>query len=124
MKATLFANQRVLFSASDDNSKRSSLFNNSKLRELRQRIRKEDNEYNRYERDATKFKTSQENPKAFGGVRTEMIYSSDLDSVLSLLHRSIQDTSVGFEEHYEFFFACLDRLDLLITEKDSLVDLT
>jgi hypothetical protein len=50
-----------------------------------------------------------------------MVYSADLDSVLSLLKRqSIQDESQPMgAESYEFYFACLDRIDILITEKQS-----
>ena len=43
-----------------------------------------------------------------------MIYSSDLDSVLSMFKRN---TVID----YEFYFACLDKIDMLITEKDCSV---
>jgi hypothetical protein len=46
-----------------------------------------------------------------------MVYSADLDSVLSMLKRSSAQELTP--EQYEFYFACLDRIDILITEKDA-----
>lgn len=52
--------------------------------------------------------------------KSELIYTYELDQVLKVL----KDTAVnrGAQASYEFYFACLDRIDILITEKDSKVD--
>ena len=54
--------------------------------------------------------------------RAELVYSADLESVLSMLRRSAAEPLT--KEQYEFYFACLDRIDILITEKDSTVTKT
>ena len=97
------------------------------LRALRDRIKKDENPLNRYEADSTRFRTvkndaSNEYGRQSGTVfRAEMIYSSDLESVLSLLKRqSLEHQGTMPPESYEFYYACLDRIDVLITEKSSL----
>lgn len=107
---------------------RSSLFNKDpSLKAVRDRLKKDENPLNRYEADTTRFRTVKDDTanqfgRQSGSVfRAEMVYSADLDSVLSLLKRqSIQDESQPMgAESYEFYFACLDRIDILITEKQS-----
>jgi hypothetical protein len=50
------------------------------------------------------------------------VYSADLDSVLSMLKRQAVNEQKGLStDNYEFYFACMDRIDILITEKDSSV---
>lgn len=50
------------------------------------------------------------------------MYSADLDSVLSMLKRQAVNEQEGLStDNYEFYFACMDRIDILITEKDSSV---
>lgn len=67
-------------------SGRSNLFNNPQLRALREKIRGEENPLNRYEADVTRLRTVKEdNDTQSSAYRAEIVYSSDLDSVLSLL---------------------------------------
>ena len=48
-----------------------------------------------------------------------MIYNMDLDAVLTLLKKvSVEH---GAKASNEFYFTCLDKLDLLITERNSTV---
>ena len=60
--------------------------------------------------------------KVAGGnnFQAEMIYTSDLETVLSMMSRAIKTPTEA--KNYKFFHACLDRLDLLITERHSVVD--
>ena len=48
-----------------------------------------------------------------------MIYSYDLDDTLAIFKRSALEK--GMKASHEFYFACLDRLDILITERNSQV---
>jgi hypothetical protein len=65
---------------------RSNLFNNPQLRALREKIRREENPLNRYEADVTRMRTVKEdNETQSTAFRAELVYSSDLDTVLSLL---------------------------------------
>ena len=48
-----------------------------------------------------------------------MVYSYDLDDTLSILKRSALEK--GMKASFEFYYACLDRLDILITERNSCV---
>lgn len=90
---------------------------------MRDRIKKDENPMNKYQADVQRLRTVKDDHtnqfgKASGSVfRAEMVYSADLDSVLSMLKRSsAQELS---PEQYEFYFACLDRIDILITEKNA-----
>lgn len=51
--------------------------------------------------------------------KAEMIYSYDLDQVISILKQTA--LTKGDKASHEFYFACLDRLDILITERNSVV---
>ena len=48
-----------------------------------------------------------------------MIYSYDLDQTLDILKKTAIDK--GRAASNEFYHACLDRLDILITERNSVV---
>jgi len=71
---------------------RSKLFNQDpSLRALRDRIKREDVPMNRFEADVRRLKAprhgDQETTSTGSIYRAELIYSSDLDTVLSLLKR-------------------------------------
>jgi hypothetical protein len=59
--------------------------------------------------------------------KTEMVYASDLQSVLSLFDRCMSEERenqrilgvTNVTPNYDFYFACLDRIDILVTEKGS-----
>lgn len=51
--------------------------------------------------------------------KSDVIYSYDLEQVLSILKKTAIER--GEKASHEFYFACLDRLDILITERDSKV---
>ena len=51
--------------------------------------------------------------------RSEVVYSYDLDEVLQVLKKSAMER--GAKASHEFYFACLDRLDIIITERNSVV---
>lgn len=74
-----------------DKAGRSNLFNkDASLREVRERIKKDENPLNRYEADFVRMRVAKDGhgSQQTGSVfRAEMVYSSDLDSVLSLLKR-------------------------------------
>ncbi len=74
---------------------RSSLFNKDpSLKQVRERIKKDENQLNRYEADVTRLRTvrddatNQFGKSASNVFRAELVYSADLDSVLSMLRRS------------------------------------
>ena len=50
-----------------------------------------------------------------------MIYSSDLETVLQLFSKNLAECEGNLMGYYDFFYACLDRIDILLTEKDSLI---
>ena len=50
-------------------------------------------------------------------MRPELIYSQDLDVVLSLLRRARSEP----RQSYDFYNACLERLNSLLLEKNSMV---
>ena len=52
-------------------------------------------------------------------VKSEIIATYDLEQVLSLLKKAAVER--GASASYEFYHSCLDRLDELITERDSMV---
>ena len=52
-------------------------------------------------------------------VKSEIIASYDLEQVLSVLKKIAVER--GAQASYEFYHSCLDRLDELITERDSKV---
>ena len=94
------------------------------LRALRDRIKREDVPMNRFEADVRRLKAprhgDQETTSTGSIYRAELIYSSDLDTVLSLLKRQAKQDKIIEKDLYEFYFACLDRIDILITERDQL----
>ena len=49
--------------------------------------------------------------------RHDVVYSYALDEVLSALKKAAIER--GVKASHEFYYACLDRLDILITERDS-----
>lgn len=49
------------------------------------------------------------------------MYSADLDSVLSMLKKQAALDENLRLSNFEFYFACLDRIDILITEQHSAV---
>jgi hypothetical protein len=49
--------------------------------------------------------------------RSDVVYSYALDDLLDALKKSAIER--GTKASPEFYFACLDRLDILITERDS-----
>ena len=49
--------------------------------------------------------------------RSDVVYSYALDEVLDALKKSAIER--GTKASPEFYYACLDRLDILITERDS-----
>ena len=51
----------------------------------------------------------------------ELVYQSDVNSVLAMLATAVkEDATVGSISHnYSFYHAALDRIDLLMTQKDS-----
>lgn len=51
--------------------------------------------------------------------RSDVVYSYDLDQVLEVLKKSAIER--GAKASHEFYYACLDRLDIIITERDSVV---
>ena len=51
--------------------------------------------------------------------RSDKIYEYDLDQTLKILKETA--ISRGSKASHEFYFTCLDRLDILITEKNSKV---
>jgi len=75
-------------SSTQTGERRSNLFNNPQLRALREKIRKEENPMNRYEADVTRMRTVKDNSESSSqssAFRAELVYSSDLESVLSLI---------------------------------------
>ena len=52
-------------------------------------------------------------------MRSDVIYSYDLDDTLSILKKTALER--GMKSSHEFYHACLDRIDILITERDSVV---
>lgn len=52
-------------------------------------------------------------------VKSEIIYGYDLDQTLDILKKVALESGSG--AGYEFYHACLDRLDILITERNSVV---
>ena len=51
--------------------------------------------------------------------RSDVVYSYGLDELLEVLKKSAVER--GAKASQEFYFACLDRLDIIITERDSVV---
>jgi len=49
--------------------------------------------------------------------KAEVIYGYDLDQVLDLLKKTAIQR--GRQASHDFYFTCLDRIDILITQKDS-----
>ena len=52
-------------------------------------------------------------------MKSEIIYSYDLDQTLNILKKVALESGNGAS--YEFYHACLDRLDILITERNSTI---
>jgi hypothetical protein len=50
-------------------------------------------------------------------VKSDVIYSYDLDQVLEILKKTALQR--GADASNEFYFSCLDRLDIIITERGS-----
>jgi hypothetical protein len=48
-----------------------------------------------------------------------MVYSSDMESVLDLFSKQLKYDEGDVANSYVFFHACLDRIDILLTEKNS-----
>jgi len=63
------------------------------------------------------FDESSFNQKTY--VKSDVIYGYDLDETLDILKKVAVES--GGSASYEFYHACLDRLDILITERNSVV---
>lgn len=51
-----------------------------------------------------------------------MIYSADLQTVLLMLRRALkEEAALETSKNYDLYYACLDRVDILVTEKGSMV---
>ena len=48
-----------------------------------------------------------------------MVYSSDIESVLDMFSKQLKYDEGSVANSYVFFHACLDRIDILLTEKNS-----
>ena len=48
-----------------------------------------------------------------------MVYSSDMESVLEMFSKQLRFDEGSVANSYVFFHACLDRMDILLTEKNS-----
>ena len=47
------------------------------------------------------------------------MYSGDLDTVLSLFETALKEDGDEINHNLDFYHACLDRIDILLTEKNS-----
>ncbi len=65
----------------------------------------------------TVFHEAQRTEKEY--VKSEIIYGYDLNQTLDILKKVALES--GSSASYEFYHACLDRLDILITEQNSVV---
>jgi hypothetical protein len=107
------------------------------MREIRDRLRKsEGDEINRFVGDMTrrrektvKGESTYEKRRRESSNSTEMVYQADLHSVLRMFQEALDEElgdfrkfgANGLETNFDFYFACLDRVDILITEKNSTV---
>ena len=90
-------------------------------------MKQEYHEDDRFEADQSqrkvKDRTGEQRKPAY---RAELVYAADISSVLDMFARQLREdehamgTSHGIK-HYDFYFACLDRIDILLTEKNSQV---
>jgi len=103
------------------------------MQDLKNRIRREEHENNRYEADVTRLRSapsasaSSQHASSSGAAsqsfRSDLVHSADLDTVLMLFKQAIEENEreQSHTECYEFYFSCLDRIDVLVTEKGSSV---
>ena len=49
------------------------------------------------------------------------MYAADLDEVLSMFTKSLEADNGEISQKIDFYHACLDRIDILLTEKNSAV---
>ena len=102
---------------------RSSLFGKDPyLEDVKKRMKKEYHEDDRYEADQSsrkvKDRTGEQRQPEF---RAEMVYSADLGSVLEMFHKQVLADGDNIFDNCGFYYACLDRIDILLTEKNSQV---
>lgn len=104
------------------------------MKEIREKMRREHHEDTRFIADQSQMKykvitgeSTYEKQRRESAFKTEMVYSSDLQSVLSLFDRCMSEERenqamlgvANLQPNYDFYFACLDRIDMLVTEKGS-----
>lgn len=87
----------------------------------KRRLKREYHEDDRFEPDQaarrSKDRVGEQRVPAF---RAEMIYSADVQSVIEMFKRQLDSDYGHLNVHnYAFYHACLDRIDLLLTEKNS-----
>ena len=124
--------QMRCFSSRDDSNDgtsaayagRSSLFGkDSYLEAAKRRMKREYHEDDRFEPNEAarqvKDRVGEQRTPVF---RAEMVYSADVQSVLDMFRKQLaSDTGSLGVQNYAFYYACLDRIDILMTEKNSQV---
>ena len=88
---------------------------------MKKRVRAEVHDDDRYEADVTRLKSKdwREQEQSRHGYRQEVVYAADLDDVLSMFTKSLEADKGEISHKYDFYHACLDRIDILLTEKNS-----
>ena len=102
---------------------RSSLFGKDPyLETVKKRMQREYHEDDRYEADESarkqKERLGEQRKTSF---KAEMVYSADIVSVLEMFSRKLSQDPESIHFNHEFYHACLDRIDILLTEKNSQV---
>ena len=124
--ATISNTQMRCFSSSSDDgyAGRSSLFGkDSYLEAAKRRMKREYHEDDRFEPNQAarqvKDRVGEQRKPAF---RADMVYSADVQSVLDMFSKQLA-SEIGRlgVQNYQFYYACLDRIDVLMTEKNSQV---
>lgn len=102
---------------------RSNLFGSDPyLEDVKKRMKKEYHEDDRFEADQSVRKVKDRaGEKRQPEYRAEMIYSSDLVSVLEMFAKQREIDGDLIFDNCGFYHACLDRIDILLTEKHSQV---
>ena len=50
-----------------------------------------------------------------------MVYGADIDTVLTLFSKALEEDKDDITHNFDFYHACLDKIDILLTEKNSSV---
>ena len=85
-------------------------------------MKKEYHEDDRFEADQSQRKVKDRTGESRQNeYSTDIVYSSDVASVIDMFTKQLKDDQGRIEDKCDFYFACLDRIDILLTEKHSQV---